>query len=317
MSCTGAQLTSIIETNKPIVEGASHQPNLLESNGMKRQSENDAALTGDNLRMAKTPKPIGLEQSSLPGCADLLEVVLFAPQGANEHDFLLGADVRFGTMTIASDDWTKSVEIGLSRAMLGLDTVGCEIDPSAHRFGDKPPRSVKTHRENTETASTAKQSKGSVSLGISGSSSTGKVAAKGGVGANAGFAKNKNFSSTAKQVVEALEDPVVALSRNRWRFSSVGEDFLQSRYAGGEPLCKIKITSASVKIEGKLSFYPKDLTIIDTECTSTSLLDSWRKSPTKAAIAKVLVAKHLKGLNPDDNLGRPIAGGVSVLKGDF
>src|SRR5258706_13905194 len=94
--------------------------------------------------MAKTPKPISLEQSSLPGCADLLEVVLFAPQGANEHDFLLGADVRFGTMTMTSDDWTKSVEIGLSRAILGLDMVGCEIDPSAHRFGDKPPTSVKT-----------------------------------------------------------------------------------------------------------------------------------------------------------------------------
>jgi hypothetical protein len=284
---------------------------------MKSQSANDAALAGDNFRTAKTPKPLSLEQSSLPGCSDLLEVVLFAPQGANEHDFLLGADIRFGTMTIASDDWTKSVEIGLSRAILGLDMVGCEIDPSAHRFGDKPPTSVKTHRENTETASTAKQSEGSVSLGISGSSSTGKVAAKGGVGANAGFAKNKKVSTTAKQVVEAHEDPVVALSGNRWRFSSVGEDFMQSRYAGGEALCTIKITSASVKIEGKLCFYPKDLTIIDVECTSPSLLDSWRKSPTKTAIAKVLIAKHLRGLNPFDNLGVPIAGGVSVLKGDL
>ena len=282
---------------------------------MKSQSENDAALAG-HLRIAKTTKPISLEQSSLPGCTDLLEVVLFAPQGANEHDFLLGADVRFGTMTVVSDDWTKSVEIGLSRAILGLDMVGCEIDPSAQRFGDKPPTSVKTHTENTETASTATQSKGSVSLGISGSSSMGKVAAKGGVGANADFAKNKKVSSTAKQVVESHEEPVVALSGNRWRFSSVGEDFLQSRYAGGEPLCKIKITSASVTIEGKLSFYPKDLTIIDVECTSPSLLESWRKSPTKAAIAKILVAKHLRALNPVDNLCVPIAGGISVLKGD-
>jgi hypothetical protein len=72
-----------------------------------------------------------------------------------------------------------------------------------------------------------------------------------------------------------------------------------------------------VTIEGKLSFYPKDLTIIDVECTSPSLLDTWRKSPTKAAIAKILVAKHLRGLNPVDNLGGPIAGGVSVLKGDL
>jgi hypothetical protein len=267
--------------------------------------------------MAKARKPISLEQTALPGCQELLEVVLFAPQGANEHDFLLGADVRFGTMTVASDDWTKSVEIGLSRAVLALEMLGCEIDPSGHRFGDKPPASVKTHKENTETASTATQSKGALSLVLSASSSAAKLAAKGDTSASAGFAKSKKVSSTAKQVVEAHEDPVVALSGNRWRFSSIGEEFMQSRYAGGEALCKLKITSSTVKVEGKLSFYPKDLTIIDVECTSPSLLDSWKKSPTKAAIAKVLLAKHLRTLNPVENLGAPIAGGVSILKGDI
>jgi hypothetical protein len=267
--------------------------------------------------MAKAPKPISLEQKPLVGCPDLLEVVLFAPQGANEHDFLLGADVRFGTMTIASDDWGKSIEIGLSCAVLGLDLVGCEIDPSAHRFGDKPPTSVKTHRENTETASATTQSGGRGSLGISGATSAKKIAAKGDVKATASFARNKKVSSTAKQVVEAHEDPVVALSGNRWRFSSIGDDFMQSRYSGGDALCKLKITSTSVNVEGKLSFYPKDLTIIDVTCASPSLLDSWKKSPNKAAIAKVLVAKYLRGLNPLDKLGTPVVGWVSMLKGDL
>lgn len=267
--------------------------------------------------MVKAPKPITFEQKPLAGCADLLEVVLFAPQGANERDFLMGADVRFGTMTVSSDDWTKSVEIGLSRAVLGLDLVGCEIDPSAHRFGDKPPVSLKTHRESVEMANATTQATGLLSLGASANSALGKVSGKGDASASAGFATNKKVSSTAKQVVEAHEDPVVALSGNRWRFSSIGEDFMQSRYAGGEALCKMKITSTSVNIEGKLSFYPKDITIIDVECSSPSLLDSWRKSPNKAAIAKVLLAKHLRALNPIDKVANPIVGWVSSLKGEL
>ena len=40
---------------------------------------------------------------------------------------------------------------------------------------------------------------------------------------------------------------------------------MQSRYSGGDALCKMKITSTSVNVEGKLSFYPKDLTIIDVD----------------------------------------------------
>lgn len=136
--------------------------------------------------MAKSPKPIRLEQKSQSGCADLLEVVLFAPQGANEHEFHLGADVRFGTMVIASDDWSKSVEIGLSRATLGLDLSGCEIDPSAHRFGDRPPVSVKTHKENRETASTSIRSDAGVSLGFAANNAAGKLALKGDVKAQVG-----------------------------------------------------------------------------------------------------------------------------------
>jgi hypothetical protein len=267
--------------------------------------------------MAKSPKPLGLEQNSLSGCADLLEVILFAPQGANEHDFHLGADVRFGTMMVTSDDWSKSVEIGLSGAILGLDLSGCEIDPSAHRFGDRPPVSIKIHKENTETTSTSMRSGAGLSLGISANSAAERAAVKGDVSANAGVAKNKQVSSTAKQVVEAHEDPIVALSGNRWRFTSIGGHYMRSRYSGEEALCKINVTSSSVKVEGKLSFYPKDITIIDVECSSPSLFESWKKSPNKAAIAKVIVAKHLRELNPLDNIGVPIVGWVSVLRGDL
>jgi hypothetical protein len=109
------------------------------------------ALCGATLA-TKKPKPISLEQTARPGCGELLEVVLFAPQGSLEQDFLLGADVRFGTMVLSSEDWSKSVEIGRSRATLGLEVAGCEIDPSAQRFGDKKPSSAKTHVQRTQVA---------------------------------------------------------------------------------------------------------------------------------------------------------------------
>jgi hypothetical protein len=115
----------------------------------------------------KTKAAATLEQTAQPGCGDLLEVVLFAPQGANEEDFLLGADVRFGTMRVASDDWVKSVEIGLSKATLGLKLTGCEIDPAAPRFGDKKPASAKTHVQRTQVATMSSQVGGKGSIGVS------------------------------------------------------------------------------------------------------------------------------------------------------
>jgi len=57
-------------------------------------------------------------------------------------------------------------------------------------------------------------------------------------GANADFAKNKKVSSTAKQVVEAHEEPVVALSETDGDSLPLGKTFCSPRYAGGEALCK-------------------------------------------------------------------------------
>ncbi|MGY4317563.1 hypothetical protein [Bradyrhizobium sp. JR3.5] len=236
--------------------------------------------------MVKPPKPLNFEQSATPGCADLLEVVLFAPQGANEHDFLLGADVRFGTMMISSDDWSKSVEIGLSRATLGLGLRGCEIDPQVHRLGDKTPTGSKTRRENVQTVQTIKQT-GSGFGGRLSASSSGSLSGKADAHVSGGATRDSKIQSTSKQAVEIHEQPVVAMSGNKWRFSAVGEDFMQSRYSGSEALCKLKVTAPSIAVEAQLSFHPKDLAIIDVETTSQSLLDNWKRSPNKTAIAKV------------------------------
>jgi hypothetical protein len=260
----------------------------------------------------KKPKPLVLDQVAQPGCPDLLEVVLFAPQGANESDFMLGADVRFGTMTVASEDWAKMVEIGLSTAILSLDLSGCEVDPAGHRFGDKPPVSAKTHLQRTQVATK------STDLGGKASTEASTKSVQGEIKLSAGLTKGSKVSSTETQVVDTRQEPVVAISNNRWKFSSVAEGFMQSRYSGHEALCKIEVKAPNVRVDGRLTFQPKDIVIVDVECASTALLERFRKSPNKAAIAKVLLAKHLREINPlPERAGAAITGCISTLKGDI
>jgi hypothetical protein len=168
--------------------------------------------------MPKKPKSINLEQTDQHGCSELLEVVLFAPQGATEQDFMLGADVRFGTMLVSSEDWSKSIEIGLSRATLNLELDGCAIDPAAQRLGDQKPISAKTHVQRTQTANTTAHVSAKASASAHArASSVGSAEA----GAAVGFGRDMKVSSIATQVTDTREEPVVALSGNRWRFSAV------------------------------------------------------------------------------------------------
>lgn len=265
----------------------------------------------------KKQKPINLDQTAHAGCGDLLEVVLFAPQGANEQDFLLGADVRFGTMIVTSDDWSKSVEIGLARATLGLDLNGCEIDPSSHRYGDRKPTAAKAHVQRSRVDSAAAHAKGKLSLGARLKGST-VSPGENEVSLGAGASKETKVSSTETQVADRRDEPVVAMSANRWRFSAVAEAYMQSRYSGDDALCKLRVTGAKVRVEGRLSFQPKDIAIIDAEA-APAFLDRFKKSPNQAAIAKVLLAKHLKEVNQlSDKSGTgAIVGWISTLRGDL
>jgi len=267
----------------------------------------------------KKPKPIILEQSSQTGCGDLLEVALFAPQGAHEQDFLLGADVRFGTMSVSSEDWSKSVEIGLSRATLILDLAGCKIEPSVPRFGDTKPTSAKTHVERSQVATTKTQVGAKASIRAKAKALDAKAADAGAAIALGGEAsRNAKVSSTETQVVDTREEPVVALSNNRWRFSAVAEAYMRSRYSGDEALCKVRVTSPNVRVEGRLTFQPKDIVIIDLQA-SPAFIDRFKKSPNQAAIAKVLLSKHLKEINEivDKAGSGTIVGWISTLRGDL
>jgi hypothetical protein len=220
-------------------------------------------------------------------------------------------------MVVSSEDWSKSVEIGLARATFSLDLTGCEIDPSAHRFGDKKPTAAKTHIQRLQAATGAFRVGGKLSLGAqlkAGSVSLGKNEAT----VSAGASKEGKVSATETQVADTREEPVVAMSGNRWRFSAVAEAYMQSRYSGEEALCKLRVTAPNVRVEGRLTFQPKDIVMIDVE-THPTFLDRFKKSPNQAAIAKVLLAKHLKEINllEDKSGSALIAGWSSTLRGDI
>jgi hypothetical protein len=267
--------------------------------------------------MSKKPKAITLDHTAQQGCADLLEVVLFVPQGANEQDFELGADVRFGTMLVSSEDWSKSVEIGLARATLSLDLSGCEIDPAAHRLGDQKPIRAKTHVQRTHTTNKTGKigAKGAVGVTARGDAIS---AGKASLSVDAGAAHDTKVSSTETQVTDRHEEPVTSISGNRWRFSAVAQAYMQSRYSGDESLCKVRVKGTSVKVEGRLNFQPKDIYLVDVD-SSSSLLERFKRSPNQAAIAKILLSKHLKEINPISDKAGPslIVGSISTLRGEI
>ena len=264
--------------------------------------------------MAKKPKALALEHVAQHGCADLLEIVLFAPQGANEQDFVLGADVRFGSMLVSSEDWSRSVEIGLAKATLSLEFKGCDIDPTAQRLGDQKPFSAKTHVEHRQTSTKTLQMSAEGQVGATSVRSLVKAAGALSVAGKRASAVSHNETHT----LDTRDDPVVSLSGNRWRFSSVAQTHMQSRYAGDEALCKVRVKTSPIDVEGRLSFQPKDIRIIDVEAP-TALLDRFKMSPTKVAIAKILLMKHLQEINPITERGEAavVVGCISKLRGEI
>jgi hypothetical protein len=272
-------------------------------------------MARDQMAKRTSPSsPLAFEASAINGCPSLLEVELFAPQGANERDFILGAEVRFGSMTLSSSDWGRSIEFGLSSAILKLNLVACNITPGTPRLGDQQPTSAVISLNTEKTKKTAVSGKVGSSIKISAAASGASASAK--LSAGAETSGVFNTSSTQKQAIKLRDDPIVSLSGNRWRFTAIHSDYMQSRYLGDETLCKIQLNSASAQIEGQLTFFPKDLFLIDIEEEGRQFLDLFRRSPTRSAIAKVLLAKHLRQLNSLAEGGGEIVGSIATLKAE-
>ncbi|RED38031.1 hypothetical protein BJ123_105110 [Rhodopseudomonas thermotolerans] len=264
----------------------------------------------------KTPKAITLEQIPQPGCEELLEVVLFAPQGAHEYDFHLGADVRFGTMVLSSEDWSQSVEIGLSRATLGLATKGCEIDPSSSRFGDKKPHAVRTQLQRTLERMSELHAGAQSAFGAKASTNNMSASADTTIGIDGKIDRNTKMASTETLTSDSQQEPVLAMPGNRWQFSATSDNYMQSRYCGDESLCKMTVTAPTITITGTLAFQPKDIVIVDLEAPQT-IFDRLKRSPNKIAIARLLLARHLREINqiPEKTASSSIIGWISTLTG--
>jgi hypothetical protein len=259
--------------------------------------------------------PITFDSLSTNGCPSLLEVDLFAPQGANESDFVIGADVRFGSMTLTANEWARSVEFGLSSAVLRLTLQGCKMAPGSARFGDQRPTTLVTAVKTEKTKRT--RTSAAIRGGLKGSISSHKGNAAAEAQAKVEKGGSLEITDSAHKKMELRDDPVVALSDNRWKFTAVHCDYMQSRYLGDETLCKLQITSKQARVEGHLLFLPKDLFLIDGDDGGWPFLDVLRRSPNKTAIAKILLAKHLRQMNPLPDGGGPIIGSVSTLTAEL
>lgn len=264
--------------------------------------------------MVDDEKPLIYDEEHNNPCAELAELNLFIPQGANSEDFQLGAETRFGTMTVALEDQARHIEFGLSKAVLRLTLSGCRIGPGPRLFDKLPIREIATDvKRQKQSASTASgKSNLGASLQVS-SSAKSAGEAKFGIDASAGVGSEK--SEQTKQVHEEsyvlTKQPILSVAGNRWEFSALGDQILVSKYTGDEPLCKVLVASKSFKIVAELYFFSKDIVLLDGEANGKRLLDIFSKSPNKAAISKILLAKNLRKLN-DGSMGSSQLSGAII-----
>lgn len=242
------------------------------------------------------PNEPSIVQTDENPCSDLLEFMLFVPQGPTTTDFLLGAEVRFGPMTVYLDDYQQYVEFGLSKAILKLRPIDCQILPGT-RHADKSP-SVPIRTDVKISLRAASQS----GVGI-----TGKLAGEAGgfvvpaIAAQADLGVSKKKQTSTSQIEDTTftkeYHPIVSLSGNRWQFSALSQRILFSKMLGDEHLCKIAFLSDDAEIGADLSFFPKDIVIFDGEAKGIRISELLGRSPNRAAVAKALLAKQLKDLN--------------------
>lgn len=246
-------------------------------------------------------------------CAELVELNLFLPQGASMQDFHLGAETRFGTMTIAADDQVRFVEFGLAKAVLRLTLNGCRIEPGQRLFDKTPVREITTDiKRQRQSASMASAKGGLNAAGQISASLQGLGEAK--LGADLSGAASREKTEQTRQTQEEsyilTKQPVLSVAGNRWEFSALGDQILVSKYTGDEPICKIVVSSKQFKVIAELYFFAKDIVILDGEANGKKLLDFLSKSPNKSAIAKILLAKNLRDMNDPAKGASQISGAI-------
>lgn len=148
---------------------------------------------------------------------------------------------------------------------------------------------------------------------VSQSNLGGKVGAKFAVGPGGfkvpEFALAANASAeniSANKDIEAYKirstlNSITSHPGGRWLISDLISENLSGKYQPEEHLCKIQISEdkTSGSATGELYFYPRDLSIEAIQTESRSLRVFSKEKPEKVAVAKALIAKYLKELNPN------------------
>lgn len=246
----------------------------------------------------------------------LAEIEIYKTQSVKDFDFCIGAVTRFNAISVACDNWAYSVIIRLKQATMQISTENSRIARDG-RAGDqnRPSKLEITH-------SSSEKLKSSAGAG-------GKIGGQAGIGAGGvdipslkasfsiGGDVKKSIDTAESFKADSVIHSITALPGGRWLIADVISENLCGKYEPEEHLCKISVDL--LKLSGSatsfLYFYPRDLSIEPVQTEGTVLKKLAKERPGNVSVAKALIAKHLRNLNPleQSNLDGRIIIGTSKI----
>jgi hypothetical protein len=170
------------------------------------------------------------------------------------------------------------------------------------RAGSNRPLARISDIETKASRSAERKSSNSVGAEFEASSSSTSLLSASAKGAReAGLVSSAEIVSTTRSQ-ETVESFTV-LTKDRWELRDVFAPALHGQYAPEDHFCKIDIGQPTGSVRALLQFYPKDL-ILDPEESSGFAASIFKNKPTNISVAKALVAKHLRSINPEALSGR-------------
>lgn len=257
-----------------------------------------------------------IERPSNNPAEELAEVEIYKTQSITEDDFCVGLTARFGHMPISCMDWAYSVSTSIREAYVQIDTNNCALARDG-RYGDatrpsKFTRERKVKSETTEKLSADGDAKAKLGVGASGFGLPNL-----GVALSAKGSKSTQLVASEGFKIKEDSSSITAAAGRKWRFSDLISNALQGKYEPHEHLCKISVLPPAKRghVVARMFFYPKDI-VLDVHEVNKKLSERiFKDRPNNVAVAKALLGKHLRALNPTDekNIDGRIVVGLSRL----
>ena len=248
--------------------------------------------------------------------AELAEVEIYKTQSVTEDDFCVGLTARFGTILLACENWSYNVASSIREAYVQLETNNCLISREGRYGDDTRPSSYDIDREakssTTEKSNLSADAKGSAGVGSNGVRLPSLAASF-----SAGKSRSTQSIKSESHKIKESVNSITAASGGRWRFSDVISETLSGKYEPHEHLCKISVPTDKIrgKVIARMYFYPKDLSLQFHHSDLRFSEKIFKERPSNLSVAKALLAKYMRGINPNEtkNIDGRIIVGLSRL----